>query len=196
MKAQQKASYKWRCWWQKRILHNNVYNRNANIINSIERFAGILFWGRKVIHFRAFDCQTPSEKWHFHFSYFTMQVFLSRNNLIHVFRNGFFPLSTSNKLLQITAHFCSYCSDKSLKQRSKTLESVDSRSLTFRIAIRTEKSLKATMTLSPRAKPRKICKREFAVNGNTTWNICLVTLQHFPYSFVLCPHKYQPLWLS
>lgn len=83
---------------------------------------------------------------------------MSKNNLIHVFRNGFFPLSTSNKLLQITPHFCSYCSDKSLKQHSKTLESVDSRSLTFRIAIRTEKSPKATTTLSPRGKPRKICE--------------------------------------
>lgn len=94
----------------------------------------------------------------FCFSSFTIQVCFSKNNLIHVFRNGFFPLSASNKLLQITAHFGSYCSDKSPKQHSKILESVDSRSLTFRIEIRTKKSQKATTTSSPRAKPRKICK--------------------------------------
>lgn len=94
----------------------------------------------------------------FHFSSFTIQVFFSKNNLIHVFRNGYFPSRASNKLLQIRPRFGSYCSDKSLKQHSKILESVDLRSLAFRTEIRTEKSPKGTTTLSPRAKPRKICK--------------------------------------
>lgn len=82
----------------------------------------------------------------------------SKTNLIHIFRNVFFPLSASNKLLQITLHCSFYCSDKSLKQHLKILESVDSRSLTFGIEIRTEKSLKAATILNTREEKKNKIK--------------------------------------
>lgn len=129
------------------------------LISSIERFAGILLGVQEVIHFRAFHCQTPSEKLHTFISAPENYIcfFFSFKKKSHsCFQKCFFRVSASNKLSQIIPHFGLCCSDKSLKQHSKLLESVDSRSLTFRIEIRAKKSLKAT--LSPRVEPRKICK--------------------------------------
>lgn len=84
-------------------------------------------------------------------SSFTIQVFFQKLiSFIFSEMVFFFPLSASNKLLQITPHCSFYCSDKSLKQHLKILESVDSRSLTFGIEIRTEKSLKAATILNTR----------------------------------------------
>lgn len=60
------------------------------LISSTERFAGILFGGQKVIHFTAFDCQTPSEKLHAFISApenCICSFFFIKNNLIHIFRN-------------------------------------------------------------------------------------------------------------
>jgi len=111
----------------------------------------------------------------------------------------FFPLSASNKLLQITPHCSPYCSDKSLKQHSKILESVDSRSLTFWIEIRTENSLKSNNYLEYKTKKKtptmEIWKGNLKLMETLLEIFTLSPYCIFATRLVLWPHTRQPPWL-